>query len=855
MLLLDRRDGQDQPSVKVELLGEISIPECITYLDNGVVFIGSRLGDSQLVKLNTEIDLNGSYVTVMQTFNNLGPIVDMVVVDLERQGQGQLVTCSGAYKEGSLRIIRNGIGIQEQAAIELEGIKGMWSLSVNSPNGCHNTLVLSFVGLTRVLTLNGEEVEETEISGFLSKCQTFLCSNVSHGQLLQVTSNGCRLINESTSELVYDWRPPNDRNVSVVAANSSQIVAAAGQYIYYLTVEKATLKLEASAVMEHEVACLDVSPLGEDETSNIVAVGLWTDISARVLSLPKLEEVAKEFLGGDIIPRSILMSTFEGYHYMLCAMGDGLLYYFSYNNHANQLGDKKKVVLGTQPTTLRRFKSLSSTNVFACSDRPTVIYSSNHKLVFSKVNLREVTHMCPLNAEAYPNSLALATSESITIGTIDEIQKLHIRTVPLKETPRRIAYQEETETFGVITFRIDVTDSNGVPVQSKSASTEAHSCSTAESMQSSIMKPAQTTPESGQEVEVNNLLIISQNTFEVLHSYSFFPSENALCICSTKLKDDPATYYVVGAAFVHPEETEPKQGRIIIFQWLDGKLQQIAEKEVKGACYCICEFQGKLLATVSNTVRLFEWTSERDLRLECSDYNNVMALYLKTKGDFILVGDMMRSMTLLQYKTLEGIFEEIARDYEPNWLTAIEILDDDLFLGADNFHNLFVCHKDSAATSDEERQQMQEVGRYHLGDFINVFRHGSLVMQGVPETSAATSGCILYGSGHGSLGLVTSLNADLYNLLLELQQKLAKVIKSVGKIKHEFYRSFNTERKLDRCEGFIDGDIIESFLDLSPDKMKEVVTGIMINTDGSGMKTEATVDDIIKTVEELTRIH
>lgn len=42
-------------------------------------------------------------------------------------------------------------------------------------------------------------------------------------------------------------------------------------------------------------------------------------------------------------------------------------------------------------------------------------------------------------------SLALATSEGITIGTIDEIQKLHIRTVPLGETPRRIAYQEETE--------------------------------------------------------------------------------------------------------------------------------------------------------------------------------------------------------------------------------------------------------------------------------------------------------------------------------------------------------------------------------------------------------------------------
>ena len=88
------------------------------------VYIGSRLGDSQLVRLNVEPDENGSYVTIVDTFTNLGPIMDMVVVDLERQGQGQLVTCSGAYKEGSLRIIRNGIGIHELASIDLPSIKG-----------------------------------------------------------------------------------------------------------------------------------------------------------------------------------------------------------------------------------------------------------------------------------------------------------------------------------------------------------------------------------------------------------------------------------------------------------------------------------------------------------------------------------------------------------------------------------------------------------------------------------------------------------------------------------------------------------------------------------------------------------
>ena len=49
------------------------------------------------------------------------------------------------------------------------------------------------------------------------------------------------------------------------------------------------------------------------------------------------------------------------------------------------------MTLGTQPTVLRPFRSQSTVNVFACSDRPTVIYSSNHKLVFSNVNLKAIT--------------------------------------------------------------------------------------------------------------------------------------------------------------------------------------------------------------------------------------------------------------------------------------------------------------------------------------------------------------------------------------------------------------------------------------------------------------------------------
>lgn len=81
--------------------------------------------------------------------------------------------------------------------------------------------------------------------------------------------------------------------------------------------------------------------------------------------------------------------------------------------------------------------------------------------------------MCSLNAESYPDSLALATDSTVTIGTIDEVQKLHIRTVPLGESPRRIAYQETSLSFGVITMRVDVQETSGISIVRPSTSTQA----------------------------------------------------------------------------------------------------------------------------------------------------------------------------------------------------------------------------------------------------------------------------------------------------------------------------------------------------------------------------------------------
>ncbi|CAI5489016.1 unnamed protein product [Closterium sp. Naga37s-1] len=834
MLLALSRDKDRVVTMKLETLGAVSSPATISYLDNGVVFLGSAHGDSQLIRLSEHPAATGSYVEEMERFVNLGPIVDMAVVDLDRQGQGQLVTCSGAFGDGSLRVVRNGIGINEQATVELEGIKGMWSLRRGTWEEHDTLLVVTFVSETRSLAINDEdELDETDVLGFDQHAQTLFCGNVVHDQIVQVTSSELRLVNAHTLQQVTEWRAPAGASINVATANLSQVLlATGGGTLVYVEVGEGTLTERTHVTLEHEIACLDVTPITDDNAmadgtvpvAALAAVGMWTDMSVRVLRLPGLEEVHKEVLGGDIIPRSVLMCCLEQVPYLLCALGDGHLFNFHLDRETGQLSDRKKVSLGTQPMTLRTFRSRDTTHVFAASDRPTVVHSSNRKLLYSNVNLKEVTHMCSFNCASFPDSLALAKEGDLTIGSIDDIQKLHIRTVPLREQPRRICHHEQSHSIAVTTIKVSLVN--------------------------------------GEEAESHYVRLLSDQTFDQLSHLPLEPFENGCSIISCCFTDDPTAYIVVGTAFAFPDEQEPTKGRILVLAVEGGKLQIAAEKETKGAVYTLNAFNGKVLAGINNKVQLFRWAARddgaRELLVECGHFGHILALYTACRGDFIIVGDLMKSMSLLVYKQEEGALELRARDFNANWMTAVEVVDDDVYIGAENSFNLFTLRKNGDAPTDEERGRLEVVGEYHLGEFVNRFRHGSLVMR-LPDSETPNIPTLLFGTVSGAIGVVASLPQDLFSFLHRLQHPfsppptspalrpqvcLTKVIKGVGGLSHAEWRSFHNERKTVESKAFIDGDLVEAFLDLKRERMAEVAEQMKVP-----------LEELCKKVEELTRLH
>lgn len=130
-----------------------------------------------------------------------------------------------------------------------------------------------------------------------------------------------------------------------------------------------------------------------------------------------------------------------------------------------RLYERKKVPLGTKPTTLTicQHTDLSSPAsalstgrrvLFACSDRPSVISALNGKLIFSAVNRREIVCMCSFHSEFYGSCLTLVTDTGTIFGRIDDLQKLHIRSLPLGESVRRMVFIEEEQAFVLLTHHM-----------------------------------------------------------------------------------------------------------------------------------------------------------------------------------------------------------------------------------------------------------------------------------------------------------------------------------------------------------------------------------------------------------------
>lgn len=813
-VLVLKCDADTVMELVVERLGKTTIANEICYLDSGICFVASTKGDSQLIRLNEERDEHNSCVELLEEFPNIGPIQDFCMVDIERQGrkQGQpsMVCCAGAFRDGSLRIVRNGIGIHEEASIDLPGIKAIWSLFASTATQHHKYLVESFVTETRVLAMDGEALEEAEIPGFQTNVQSLYCGNVTNNRFVQITIDSVRLVDCATLQLTSSWAPPGGERITVADADETSVLLSTGAgRLVLLSLDGAKISETKHVTLDLEIACISLGQ-GTDLSGRVAAVAVWTNPSVRVLTLPELQEQQRSELEQGNVPRSLVFWRFGTCIHLLCGLGDGHLVTWVYET--TKLSNKKLMSLGTQRVLLTKFVLQGKKFVFAGCDRPTLIRAPNKKLYLSNVNLTDVSSVASFHTETFPDCLAFASEETLRIGGLDDIQKLHITKVALDEHPRRIAYQPAARSVVVLTIHF--------------ADDDARTCNK----------------------ESNFVRVFDVDTFENTSSFELDATEYGSAIISGLTFGGEQSFVVVGTAFVKEEE-EPSSGRILVFSVSteEGQLSLVTSLKVQGAVYTLASVGDMLLAGVNNSVTLYQWESQQ-LQQKYATHGNFCVQEIKTDGEYILVADVMKSVSLLVYHPQQKSLEEVARDFEVNYMTACEMMKDGVYFGATHSFNIFTCKRVANAETEEDKSRLTLCGRFHLGEMINCIREGGLVLGNTTDTEETRIvPSHLFGTVNGMIGVLAPLTKEQFHWLKEAEKAVLALTDGtgVGLLKHADWREVDRDgRKPEKSKGFIDGDVIERFLDLSEEDMKQVAS-----------KLNSTVAAVFEKIEDLSRIH
>jgi DNA damage-binding protein 1 len=209
----------------------------------------------------------------------------------------------------------------------------------------------------------------------------------------------------------------------------------------------------------------------------------------------------------------------------------------------------------------------------------------------------------------------------------------------------------------------------------------------------------------------------------VLHDYELKGFETGQSIANCSFDGGISDVYVVGTVTAIAGQEDVHEGRILVLHLThDRKLSLLCSKQVEGSPYCIRQLGDKLVVAVNGTVIVYEWQNQ-SLNYICSLRSNTIIVDMTVNGNQIVVADLMRSVTKLEYNDSARTLQEVAFDFNPNWMTSIVLPDSDTIIGAEVGYNLFTMGHIRHNTV-EGSGQLELLGEWHLGEYVNRFRHG-----------------------------------------------------------------------------------------------------------------------------------
>jgi DNA damage-binding protein 1 len=315
-------------------------------------------------------------------------------------------------------------------------------------------------------------------------------------------------------------------------------------------------------------------------------------------------------------------------------------------------------------------------------------------------------------------SLCVADDSSLRLGVIDDIQKLHVTTCRLGMAPRRIVHCIDGRLFavGCVESGIKHFGLGGAE---------------ATSMANCIRFMDDTNFDDIHRVDLEAY----EQVLSMVYVSLKVPSKDGTSADGSTQGAQYKPFLLVGTGYALPDENEPTRGRIIVYSCqadeaaaatTNRAVREVAQHSTTGGVYSMSQFyEGNALCTVNSKTMIGQLVDDAGLKFSLvgqGHHGHILSLCVKSRArpmvpeptsastaaaaaasgiamdstevqdnaagiipkkpaakqeQLAIVGDLMRSISLVQYYPQHGTLEEVARDFNANWTTAVEMLTDD----------------------------------------------------------------------------------------------------------------------------------------------------------------------------------
>ncbi|KAL8217963.1 hypothetical protein R6Q57_021336 [Mikania cordata] len=289
-------------------------------------------------------------------------------------------------------------------------------------------------------------------------------------------------------------------------------------------------------------------------------------------------------------------------------------------------------------------------------------------------------------------------------------------------------------------------------------------------------------------------------------------SENALTVRVVTLSNtttrENETLLAIGTAYVQGEDVAAR-GRVLLFsvesstENSQAKVTEVYSKEMKGAISALASIKGYLLVASGPKVILHKWTGSELNGVAFFDAPPLYVVSLNIVKNFILIGDIHKSIYFLSWKENGSQLTLLAKDFGNLDCFATEFLIDGTTLSllvSDAQKNVQILCYAPKASESWKGQKLLSRAEFHVGAHVTKFLRLPMFSASTdpPGSDKTKRFALMFATLDGSIGCIAPLDELTFRRLQSLQKKLVDAVPHVAGLNPRSFRQFHSNGKAHR---------------------------------------------------------